>query len=239
MVPEESKHQLQSTTKALISQSLNLCLLDIRRISMCLYLATMETKNFAHSPAAVSILLRCVLLQRLKKKKKDLGRVFSLFLLHRHSFSLHSLLHHLFLITDSLPLFLLFCRFLFFVCFFFSLHTHASTSIPYALTPLRFLPAQHQLERKDSQTSSQHSVCSHRSTHTDSPSHPPSVMPSEGVVPTPAAPNQPLPGLPPQDPADGTLTLQKKPDPFKIWAQSRSMYESRREYHLHISFVCV
>ncbi|XP_075883167.1 membrane-associated guanylate kinase, WW and PDZ domain-containing protein 1-like isoform X5 [Nelusetta ayraudi] len=85
----------------------------------------------------------------------------------------------------------------------------------------------HQLERKDSQTSSQHSVCSHRSTHTDSPSHPPSVMPSEGVVPTPAAPNQPLPGLPPQDPADGTLTLQKKPDPFKIWAQSRSMYESR------------
>uniref|UniRef100_A0A3B4ZFZ3 Membrane-associated guanylate kinase, WW and PDZ domain-containing protein 1 n=1 Tax=Stegastes partitus TaxID=144197 RepID=A0A3B4ZFZ3_9TELE len=67
------------------------------------------------------------------------------------------------------------------------------------------------LERKDSQSSSQHSVCSHRSTHTDSPSHPPS----------------PLPGLPPQDPADGTLTLQKKPDPFKIWAQSRSMYESR------------
>uniref|UniRef100_A0AAX7TMF7 Membrane associated guanylate kinase, WW and PDZ domain containing 1a n=1 Tax=Astatotilapia calliptera TaxID=8154 RepID=A0AAX7TMF7_ASTCA len=83
------------------------------------------------------------------------------------------------------------------------------------------------LERKDSQSSSQHSVCSHRSTHTDSPSHPPSVMPSEAVVPTPAAPTQPLPGLPPQDPADGTLTLQKKPDPFKIWAQSRSMYESR------------
>ncbi|XP_030280170.1 membrane-associated guanylate kinase, WW and PDZ domain-containing protein 1-like isoform X3 [Sparus aurata] len=85
----------------------------------------------------------------------------------------------------------------------------------------------HQLERKDSQSSSQHSVCSHRSTHTDSPSHPPSVMPSEAVAPTPAAPTQPLPGLPPQDPADGTLTLQKKPDPFKIWAQSRSMYESR------------
>ncbi|XP_068997656.1 membrane-associated guanylate kinase, WW and PDZ domain-containing protein 1-like isoform X2 [Embiotoca jacksoni] len=85
----------------------------------------------------------------------------------------------------------------------------------------------HQLERKDSQNSSQHSVCSHRSTHTDSPSHPPSVMPSEAVAPTPAAPTQPLPGLPPQDPADGTLTLQKKPDPFKIWAQSRSMYESR------------
>ncbi|KAA8590910.1 hypothetical protein FQN60_001853, partial [Etheostoma spectabile] len=86
----------------------------------------------------------------------------------------------------------------------------------------------HQLERKDSQNSSQHSVCSHRSTHTDSPSHPPSAMPSEAVAPTPAAPTQPLPGLPPQDPADGTLTLQKKPDPFKIWAQSRSMYESRR-----------
>ncbi|XP_074536863.1 membrane-associated guanylate kinase, WW and PDZ domain-containing protein 1-like isoform X4 [Halichoeres trimaculatus] len=85
----------------------------------------------------------------------------------------------------------------------------------------------HQLERKDSQSSSQHSVCSHRSTHTDSPSHPPSVMPSEAVAPTPAAPTQPLPGLPPQDPADGTLTLGKKPDPFKIWAQSRSMYESR------------
>uniref|UniRef100_A0A8C7Z534 Membrane-associated guanylate kinase, WW and PDZ domain-containing protein 1 n=1 Tax=Oryzias sinensis TaxID=183150 RepID=A0A8C7Z534_9TELE len=85
----------------------------------------------------------------------------------------------------------------------------------------------HQLERKDSQNSSQHSVCSHRSTHTDSPSHAPSAMPSEAVVPTPAAPTQPLPGLPPQEPVDGTLTLQKKPDPFKIWAQSRSMYESR------------
>ncbi|XP_037130076.1 membrane-associated guanylate kinase, WW and PDZ domain-containing protein 1-like isoform X17 [Syngnathus acus] len=82
----------------------------------------------------------------------------------------------------------------------------------------------HQLERKDSQSSSQHSVCSHRSTHTDSPGH---AMPGEVAVPTPAAPTQPLPGLPPLDPADGTLTLQKKPDPFKIWAQSRSMYESR------------
>uniref|UniRef100_A0A3Q3EYB6 Membrane-associated guanylate kinase, WW and PDZ domain-containing protein 1 n=1 Tax=Labrus bergylta TaxID=56723 RepID=A0A3Q3EYB6_9LABR len=59
------------------------------------------------------------------------------------------------------------------------------------------------LERKDSQSSSQHSVCSHRSTHADSPSHPSSAMPSEAVAPTP------------------------KPDPFKIWAQSRSMYESR------------
>ncbi|XP_072305789.1 membrane-associated guanylate kinase, WW and PDZ domain-containing protein 1-like isoform X4 [Eucyclogobius newberryi] len=88
----------------------------------------------------------------------------------------------------------------------------------------------HQLERKDSQNSSQHSVCSHRSTHTDSPSHPlPSAMPGEVVAQPPAAPTQPLPCLPPlQDPSvDGTLTLQKKPDPFKIWAQSRSMYESR------------
>uniref|UniRef100_A0AAR2KEF8 Membrane-associated guanylate kinase, WW and PDZ domain-containing protein 1 n=1 Tax=Pygocentrus nattereri TaxID=42514 RepID=A0AAR2KEF8_PYGNA len=59
-----------------------------------------------------------------------------------------------------------------------------------------------QLERKDSQGSSQHSVCSHRSTHTDSPAR---------AVPAP--------------PTNGTL--QKKPDPFKIWAQSRSMYESR------------
>uniref|UniRef100_A0A8C4I6V7 Membrane associated guanylate kinase, WW and PDZ domain containing 1b n=1 Tax=Dicentrarchus labrax TaxID=13489 RepID=A0A8C4I6V7_DICLA len=67
-----------------------------------------------------------------------------------------------------------------------------------------------QLSRKDSQNSSQHSVSSHRSTHTDSPVHP----------------SLPLPGLPPQDsPADGTI--QRKPDPFKIWAQSRSMYESR------------
>ncbi|CDQ99234.1 unnamed protein product [Oncorhynchus mykiss] len=93
-----------------------------------------------------------------------------------------------------------------------------------------------QLERKDSQSSSQHSVCSHRSTHTDSPSHPSSNMPSEAVGPPPAAPTQLLPGLPPlptQDPGDGTMTLQKKPDPFKIWAQSRSMYESRRESSLH------
>uniref|UniRef100_A0A3B3YHX7 Membrane associated guanylate kinase, WW and PDZ domain containing 1a n=1 Tax=Poecilia mexicana TaxID=48701 RepID=A0A3B3YHX7_9TELE len=95
------------------------------------------------------------------------------------------------------------------------------------VVPAKRSPKLHQLERKDSQSSSQHSVCSHRSAHTDSPSHPPSAMPSEAVVPTPAAPTQPLPVLPPQDPADGTLTLQKKPDPFKIWAQSRSMYESR------------
>ncbi|CAL8325320.1 unnamed protein product [Merluccius merluccius] len=95
------------------------------------------------------------------------------------------------------------------------------------VVPAKRSPKLVQLERKDSQSSSQHSVCSHRSTHTDSPSHPPSVMPSEALGPTPAAPTQPLPCLPPHDPADGTLTLQKKPDPFKIWAQSRSMYESR------------
>ncbi|XP_044204508.1 membrane-associated guanylate kinase, WW and PDZ domain-containing protein 1b isoform X4 [Thunnus albacares] len=82
-----------------------------------------------------------------------------------------------------------------------------------------------QLSRKDSQNSSQHSVSSHRSTHTDSPVHPSLAPPlSESVAPPP--PSQPLPGLPPQDsPADGTI--QRKPDPFKIWAQSRSMYESR------------
>uniref|UniRef100_A0A8C4I5C7 Membrane-associated guanylate kinase, WW and PDZ domain-containing protein 1 n=1 Tax=Dicentrarchus labrax TaxID=13489 RepID=A0A8C4I5C7_DICLA len=85
-----------------------------------------------------------------------------------------------------------------------------------------------QLSRKDSQNSSQHSVSSHRSTHTDSPVHPSLAPPlSESIAPPP--PSQPLPGLPPQDsPADGTI--QRKPDPFKIWAQSRSMYESRRKY---------
>uniref|UniRef100_A0A8C5N9W8 Membrane-associated guanylate kinase, WW and PDZ domain-containing protein 1 n=1 Tax=Gouania willdenowi TaxID=441366 RepID=A0A8C5N9W8_GOUWI len=96
------------------------------------------------------------------------------------------------------------------------------------VVPAKRSPKLHQLERKDSQSSSQHSVCSHRSAHTDSPSHhPPSAMPGELGAPTPAAPTQPLPGLPPQDQVDGMLTLQKKPDPFKIWAQSRSMYESR------------
>uniref|UniRef100_A0AAY4BX09 Membrane associated guanylate kinase, WW and PDZ domain containing 1a n=1 Tax=Denticeps clupeoides TaxID=299321 RepID=A0AAY4BX09_9TELE len=53
-----------------------------------------------------------------------------------------------------------------------------------------------------------------RSVHADSPLHAPEPA-------APPAPAQPLP----QDPAaDGTI--QKKPDPFKIWAQSRSMYES-------------
>uniref|UniRef100_A0A6Q2ZFG7 Membrane-associated guanylate kinase, WW and PDZ domain-containing protein 1 n=1 Tax=Esox lucius TaxID=8010 RepID=A0A6Q2ZFG7_ESOLU len=98
------------------------------------------------------------------------------------------------------------------------------------VVPAKRSPKLVQLERKDSQSSSQHSVSSHRSAHTDSPSHPTSNMPSEAVAPLPAAPTQPLPCLPPlptQDPGDGTMTLQKKPDPFKIWAQSRSMYESR------------
>ncbi|XP_029104157.1 membrane-associated guanylate kinase, WW and PDZ domain-containing protein 1-like isoform X3 [Scleropages formosus] len=84
------------------------------------------------------------------------------------------------------------------------------------------------LERKDSQSSSQHSVCSNRSAHTDSPARPAAALPSEPTgapPPLPPPPTQPLPGLPPQDPGDGTV--QKKPDPFKIWAQSRSMYESR------------
>ncbi|XP_051949853.1 membrane-associated guanylate kinase, WW and PDZ domain-containing protein 1-like isoform X1 [Xyrauchen texanus] len=87
-----------------------------------------------------------------------------------------------------------------------------------------------QLERKDSQSSSQHSVCSHRSTHTDSPARRVPIMPSNSLVaplPVPPPPNQPLPVLPPFDPAVANGTLQKKPDPFKIWAQSRSMYESR------------
>uniref|UniRef100_A0A674BT55 Membrane associated guanylate kinase, WW and PDZ domain containing 1 n=1 Tax=Salmo trutta TaxID=8032 RepID=A0A674BT55_SALTR len=74
------------------------------------------------------------------------------------------------------------------------------------VVPAKRSPKLQQLERKDSQSSSQHSVCSHRSTHTDSPSHPPSNMPSEAMAPPPT----------------------KKPDPFKIWAQSRSMYESRQ-----------
>uniref|UniRef100_A0A8C9SVU0 Membrane-associated guanylate kinase, WW and PDZ domain-containing protein 1 n=1 Tax=Scleropages formosus TaxID=113540 RepID=A0A8C9SVU0_SCLFO len=64
-------------------------------------------------------------------------------------------------------------------------------------------------DEKDSQSSSQHSVCSNRSAHTDSPARPAAALPSE----------------PTGDPGDGTV--QKKPDPFKIWAQSRSMYESR------------
>uniref|UniRef100_A0A8C1QK47 Membrane-associated guanylate kinase, WW and PDZ domain-containing protein 1 n=1 Tax=Cyprinus carpio TaxID=7962 RepID=A0A8C1QK47_CYPCA len=77
------------------------------------------------------------------------------------------------------------------------------------VAPAKKSPKLQQLERKDSQGSSQHSVSSQRSIHTDSPLHA----------------SQPLPSLPQDPPVDGTL--QKKPDPFKIWAQSRSMYESR------------
>ncbi|XP_071612340.1 membrane-associated guanylate kinase, WW and PDZ domain-containing protein 1 isoform X22 [Heliangelus exortis] len=75
-------------------------------------------------------------------------------------------------------------------------------------------PKSQPLERKDSQNSSQHSVSSHRSGHTASPVHSAQVLPDY----TPAEP------LPAEQP-DGAG--QKKPDPFKIWAQSRSMYESR------------
>ncbi|KAM4741381.1 membrane-associated guanylate kinase, WW and PDZ domain-containing protein 1b isoform 3-T3 [Anableps anableps] len=82
-----------------------------------------------------------------------------------------------------------------------------------------------QLSRKDSQNSSQHSVSSHRSTHTDSPVHS-SLGPPLSESSTPPAPSQPLPGLPSQD-SQGDGTTHRKPDPFKIWAQSRSMYESR------------
>uniref|UniRef100_A0A8C6UM35 Membrane associated guanylate kinase, WW and PDZ domain containing 1 n=1 Tax=Neogobius melanostomus TaxID=47308 RepID=A0A8C6UM35_9GOBI len=67
-----------------------------------------------------------------------------------------------------------------------------------------------QLTRKDSQNSSQHSVSSHRSTHTDSPVHSSLAPPLNETS---------------DSPADGTI--QRKPDPVKIWVQSRSMYESR------------
>uniref|UniRef100_A0A8C3UYM6 MAGI1 protein n=1 Tax=Catharus ustulatus TaxID=91951 RepID=A0A8C3UYM6_CATUS len=67
---------------------------------------------------------------------------------------------------------------------------------------------------KDSQNSSQQSVSSHRSGHTASPAH------STQVLPDYTAPEAPAPDQP-------DTSGQKKPDPFKIWAQSRSMYESR------------
>ncbi|XP_029391024.1 membrane-associated guanylate kinase, WW and PDZ domain-containing protein 1 isoform X14 [Mus pahari] len=70
------------------------------------------------------------------------------------------------------------------------------------------------LERKDSQNSSQHSVSSHRSLHTASPSHGTQVL-SEYLPADAPAPDQ------------TDSSGQKKPDPFKIWAQSRSMYENR------------
>ncbi|XP_056357097.1 membrane-associated guanylate kinase, WW and PDZ domain-containing protein 1 isoform X13 [Oenanthe melanoleuca] len=70
------------------------------------------------------------------------------------------------------------------------------------------------LERKDSQSSSQQSVSSQRSGHTASPAHGAQVLPDYSAAEAPAP-----------DPPD--TSGQKKPDPFKIWAQSRSMYESR------------
>ncbi|KAF6100114.1 membrane associated guanylate kinase, WW and PDZ domain containing 1 [Phyllostomus discolor] len=76
-------------------------------------------------------------------------------------------------------------------------------------------PKSQPLERKDSQNSSQHSVSSHRSLHTASPSHSTQVLPEYPPAEAPA-------------PDQTDSTGQKKPDPFKIWAQSRSMYESRR-----------
>ncbi|XP_025054806.1 membrane-associated guanylate kinase, WW and PDZ domain-containing protein 1 isoform X7 [Alligator sinensis] len=75
-------------------------------------------------------------------------------------------------------------------------------------------PKSQPLERKDSQNSSQHSVSSHRSGHTASPIHSAQVLPDYPATEAPAA-----------DQPDNSG--QKKPDPFKIWAQSRSMYESR------------
>ncbi|XP_065701321.1 membrane-associated guanylate kinase, WW and PDZ domain-containing protein 1 isoform X19 [Patagioenas fasciata] len=75
-------------------------------------------------------------------------------------------------------------------------------------------PKSQPLERKDSQNSSQHSVSSHRSGHTASPVHSTQGLPDCAAAEALAAD---------QPDASG----QKKPDPFKIWAQSRSMYESR------------
>uniref|UniRef100_A0A8C5W7X1 Membrane-associated guanylate kinase, WW and PDZ domain-containing protein 1 n=1 Tax=Leptobrachium leishanense TaxID=445787 RepID=A0A8C5W7X1_9ANUR len=75
-------------------------------------------------------------------------------------------------------------------------------------------PKSQPLERKDSQNSSHHSVSSHHSGHTASPLHTAPVLPDYSIS-----------EAPPVDQADSSG--QKKPDPFKIWAQSRSMYENR------------
>ncbi|MEE6502566.1 hypothetical protein FKM82_004556 [Ascaphus truei] len=75
-------------------------------------------------------------------------------------------------------------------------------------------PKSQPLERKDSQNSSHHSVSSHHSGHTASPRHSAPVLPEYPTTEAPAV-----------DQVEGSG--QKKPDPFKIWAQSRSMYESR------------
>lgn len=90
------------------------------------------------------------------------------------------------------------------------------TSDDLVLLPLSLAYFQQPLERKDSQNSSQHSASSHRSLHTAAPSHGPQVLPERPPAEGPTA-----------DQTDGSG--QKKPDPFKIWAQSRSMYENRRE----------
>ncbi|XP_066554094.1 membrane-associated guanylate kinase, WW and PDZ domain-containing protein 1b isoform X4 [Amia ocellicauda] len=93
------------------------------------------------------------------------------------------------------------------------------------LVPAKKSPKLQQLERKDSQNSSQHSVSSHRSIRTESPVHTAPILPSYTSNVTEAAAPAPPPPQPPQEQGDGSA--QKKPDPFKIWAQSRSMYESR------------
>ena len=93
-------------------------------------------------------------------------------------------------------------------------HCRNHSRLPFLALSLAFL--QQPLERKDSQNSSQHSVSSHRSLHTASPSHGIQVLPEYLPADAPA---------PDQTDSSG----QKKPDPVKIWAQSRSMYENRRE----------
>lgn len=113
-------------------------------------------------------------------------------------------------------------------------HPHPLASLHFlrcdSVNSYRSASVQQQLSRKDSQSSSQHSVSSHRSLHTDSPVHAPLAAPlSESAAPP--APSHPLPSLPSQDSAaSGDRTIQRKPDPFQIWTQSRSMYESRRKY---------
>ncbi|TSV54887.1 Membrane-associated guanylate kinase, WW and PDZ domain-containing protein 1 [Bagarius yarrelli] len=84
------------------------------------------------------------------------------------------------------------------------------------VAPAKKSPKLQPLERKDSQGS-------HRSVPSDSPLHSAQAPSTETVAPPPT---QPLPGVPPQETATDN-TIAKKPDPFKIWAQSRSMYESR------------
>ncbi|XP_069062599.1 membrane-associated guanylate kinase, WW and PDZ domain-containing protein 1 isoform X19 [Pleurodeles waltl] len=75
-------------------------------------------------------------------------------------------------------------------------------------------PKSQPLERKDSQNSSHHSVTSHRSAHTASPLHSTAVLPDYPASEAPAL-------------DQGDSSGPKKPDPFQIWAHSRSMFESR------------